>query len=171
VSEENGSAFRRSKQLLISSFCYLPSGGVAEQPQFYECADNLGILVFQEFWMTGDNNGRWAGSYSSPLNYSAYLANVEDTVKRLRYHASLLFYGGCNECKNSPWMANPPRSIDDGIRSLLKQFDPGRFYISSSMGGVSDACYVMCSPSLISSYFPISSLTGEQGGLLLESYS
>jgi mannosylglycoprotein endo-beta-mannosidase len=28
-------------------------GGVAERDQFYECADRLGVLVFQEFWMTG----------------------------------------------------------------------------------------------------------------------
>jgi hypothetical protein len=28
-------------------------GGTAERDQFYECADRLGVLVFQEFWMTG----------------------------------------------------------------------------------------------------------------------
>jgi mannosylglycoprotein endo-beta-mannosidase len=114
-------------------------GGTAERDQFYECADQYGILVYQEFWMTGDNNGRWAGNYSWPLDYDAYLMNVEDTIKRLRHHPSLLFYGGCNECLSnqaSPWAPNPPRSLDDGIRRLLEKFDPGRFYISSSMGGV-----------------------------------
>ena len=40
-------------------------GGGTERPEFYDAADRLGILVLQEFWMTGDNNGRWAGSYSS----------------------------------------------------------------------------------------------------------
>jgi beta-galactosidase/beta-glucuronidase len=34
-------------------------GGVTERPEFYEAADELGVLVMQEFWMTGDNNGRW----------------------------------------------------------------------------------------------------------------
>jgi mannosylglycoprotein endo-beta-mannosidase len=115
-------------------------GGTAERDLFYDCADRHGVLVFQEFWMTGDNNGRWAGRYSWPHDYEAYLANVEDTVKRLRRHPSLLFYGGCNEClapRSSTWAPNPPRQIDDGIRMVLAVFDPGRFYIASSMGGVS----------------------------------
>jgi mannosylglycoprotein endo-beta-mannosidase len=114
-------------------------GGVAERDQFYDCADRFGVLVYQEFWMTGDNNGRWAGNFSWPLDYGSYLSNVEDTVKRLRRHPSLLLYGGCNEClspRTSPWAPNPPRVIDDGIGRLIQQFDPGRFYISSSMGGV-----------------------------------
>jgi mannosylglycoprotein endo-beta-mannosidase len=114
-------------------------GGTAEREQFYDCADRFGVLVYQEFWMTGDNNGRWAGNYSWPLSYDSYLSNVEDTVKRLRRHPSLLLYGGCNEClspRTSPWAPNPPRVIDDGIRRLIQEFDPGHFYISSSMGGV-----------------------------------
>lgn len=113
-------------------------GGVAETKDFYECADQLGLLVFQEFWMTGDNNGRWAGNYSWPLDYSSYLENVEDVVRRLRRHPSLLFYGGCNECfvpRNSTWFPNPPAEIDNGIRFIISNFDPGRFYITSSMGG------------------------------------
>jgi mannosylglycoprotein endo-beta-mannosidase len=114
-------------------------GGTAERDQFYDCADRLGVLVYQEFWMTGDNNGRWAGNFSWPLDYNAYLANVEDTILRLRRHASLLFYGGCNEClapRNSTWFPNPPYEVNHRSRSLLEQFDPGRFYIPSSMGGV-----------------------------------
>lgn len=116
-------------------------GGTAERDDFYQCADRLGILVWQEFWMTGDNNGRWAGNYNWPENHSAYLYHIRDTVQRLRGYASLLFYSGCNEClapkgANDAY-PNPPRSIDDGIRTILNDFDPGRFYISSSMGGVS----------------------------------
>jgi len=115
-------------------------GGVAESNDFYECADTLGLLVFQEFWMTGDNNGRWAGNYKWPLNYEVYLNNVLDTVLRLRQHASLLFYGGCNECLAPSNSSNPPLAIDQGIRNIIKQFDhPERFYIPSSMGGQNSA--------------------------------
>lgn len=111
-------------------------GGVAESNEFYDCADSLGLLVFQEFWMTGDNNGRWAGSYKWPLNYQVYLDNVLDTVLRLRQHASLLFFGGCNECLAPSNLSSPPLAIDRGIRDIIEQFDhPGRFYIPSSMGG------------------------------------
>ena len=34
-------------------------GGITERPELYLAADRLGMLVMQEFWMTGDNNGRW----------------------------------------------------------------------------------------------------------------
>ena len=134
-------------------------GSTAERDQFYECADQHGMLVYQEFWMTGDNNGRWAGNYSWPLDYNAYLVNVEDTIKRLRHHPSLLFYCGCNEClsnRASPWAPNPPRSLDDGMRQLLDKFDPGRFYISSSMGGVCISVvripYMWCASWLLNTY-------------------
>ena len=43
-------------------------GGVAERTDFYNICDELGLLVYQEFFMTGDNNGRWAGSYDWPEN-------------------------------------------------------------------------------------------------------
>ena len=110
-------------------------GGTTERNDFYQCADRLGLLVYQEFWMTGDNNGRWAGNYSWPLDHKAYLANVQDTVLRLRRFASLLFYGGCNECLAPPGLANPPRDIDHEIQGILNLYDPGRFYIPSSMSG------------------------------------
>lgn len=113
-------------------------GATTERDQFYDCADRLGMLIYQEFWMTGDNNGRWGGEYSSPVDHEAYLVNVRDTIQRLRRHPSLLFYGGCNECAapiDSPHAPNPPGDIDRGIRAALEEFDPGRFYISSSMSG------------------------------------
>ena len=111
-------------------------GTSGELDDFYNCADSLGILVYAEFWMTGDNNGRWAGNCSWPNDYSTYLANVEDTILRLRSHPSLLFYGGCNECvPPNEKIPSPPVTIDQGIRSAIDKYDPGRFYISSSMGG------------------------------------
>ena len=33
-------------------------GGVTEQPEFYRACNEQGMLVMQEFWMSGDNNGR-----------------------------------------------------------------------------------------------------------------
>jgi mannosylglycoprotein endo-beta-mannosidase len=43
-------------------------GGVAETDDFYDAADLLGMLVYQEFWMMGDNNGRFAGSHEWPID-------------------------------------------------------------------------------------------------------
>ncbi|KAL7563357.1 hypothetical protein ACA910_014197 [Epithemia clementina (nom. ined.)] len=122
-------------------------GGMAETEDFYHCADKLGLLVFQEFWMTGDNNGRWAGNASWPLDHATYLTNVEDTVRRLRRHSSLMFYGGCNECFVQPHLTNessPPQEMDDGIRAVIDRLDHGRFYISSSMGGTNRSFSLAC---------------------------
>jgi len=34
-------------------------GGITERPEFYDACDKCGLLVMQDFWMTGDCNGRW----------------------------------------------------------------------------------------------------------------
>jgi beta-galactosidase/beta-glucuronidase len=34
-------------------------GALVERPEFYEACDKYGLLVFQDFWMSGDCNGRW----------------------------------------------------------------------------------------------------------------
>ena len=34
-------------------------GGITERPEFYDACDRYGILVFQDFWMSGDCNGKW----------------------------------------------------------------------------------------------------------------
>lgn len=72
-------------------------GGITERRAFFEACDELGIFVMQEFWMTGDNNGRWAGSYDWPLSHAAYLANAADTLLQIRRHPSLLLFCAGNE--------------------------------------------------------------------------
>ncbi len=34
-------------------------GAITERPEFYDACDKYGILVFQDFWNSGDCNGRW----------------------------------------------------------------------------------------------------------------
>ena len=92
-------------------------GGLAERPEFYDAADGLGLLVMQEFWMSGDNNGRWAGEYAWPLDHAAYLDNARDTVRALRAHASLLFWCGGNEL--DPPGRNPSPDVPPDVASLV----------------------------------------------------
>lgn len=95
-------------------------GGIAESDRFYERCDELGLLVWQEFWMTGDTR--------HPHDQALYLQNVESTVKRIRNHASLAFYVSSNES-----------SEVSGARALLGQIDGTRPYqMQSECDGVHD---------------------------------
>ena len=107
-------------------------GGLPERDEFYSACDEMGVMVMQEFWMSGDNNGRWGGEYDYPDDKEAYLEMVEDTVLRLRGFTSLLFWGGGNEL----WPAgqSPPPVIRAGLESLVDSLDD-RFLIMSSMDG------------------------------------
>lgn len=111
-------------------------GGIAERTEFYNACDRLGMLVYQEFWMTGDNNGRWGGEYSFPLNYDSYLDQARDTIKMIRSHPSLLFYGGGNEL--FPQSSSPPPYIARGLKHIVRVLDQSRLLILSSMDGGQD---------------------------------
>eukprot|EP00911_Craspedida_sp_UC1_P001301 UC1_evm1s980 len=111
-------------------------GGLTERPEFYDAADAAGMLIWQEFWMTGDNNGRWAGNYSWPEDQDVYLDNVRDVVRALRNHPSLMVYVGGNELY--PASQSPPPRLAAALPALVKELDPGRIYIASSMSNYTD---------------------------------
>lgn len=95
-------------------------GGIAESDRFYELCDEYGIMVWQEFWMTGDTR--------HPLDESLYLANVESTVKRIRNHPSIVIYVSSNES-----------TCVTGAEELIKRLDGTRPYqMQSECDGVHD---------------------------------
>ncbi len=95
-------------------------GGIAESDYFFQLCDELGILVWQEFWLTGDTK--------HPSDKANYLANVESTVKRLRNHPSLAYYVASNES-----------SEVSGTPELIARLDGTRGYqMQSECDGVHD---------------------------------
>ena len=58
----------------------------------------MGLLVWHDFWITGDCQGTWGkGSRAFPYETDVFLHNAADTVKRLRCHPSLLVWTAGNE--------------------------------------------------------------------------
>lgn len=95
-------------------------GGIAESDYFFQLCDELGLLVWQEFWMTGDTR--------HPHDKAVYLNNVESTVKRLRNHPSLAYYVSSNESTEVT-----------GAKELIMGLDGTRGYqMQSECDGVHD---------------------------------
>ena len=95
-------------------------GGIAESDYFFQLCDEMGLLVWQEFWMTGDTK--------HPQDKDLYLSNVEATVKRLRNHPSLAYYVSSNESTEMP-----------GAKDLIMKLDGTRGYqMQSECDGMHD---------------------------------
>ncbi|KAL7083975.1 hypothetical protein ACP275_14G196400 [Erythranthe tilingii] len=90
-------------------------GGLAERPEFYHYCDIYGLLVWQEFWITGDVDGRGVpvSNPDGPLDHDLFLLCARDTVKLLRNHPSLALWVGGNE-------QVPPDDINTALKNDLQ---------------------------------------------------
>lgn len=128
-------------------------GGITERPEFYNACDKYGILVFQDFWISGDCNGKWLDPMKKddqwtrrkyPDDHKLFLKSVADQVRMLRNHPSLAFYCGGNEIP-------PPQDIMTAMEdSLLPDLDSTRYFFEysnadsmshNSIGGNGDGVY------------------------------
>lgn len=128
-------------------------GALTERPEFYKACDKYGLLVFQDFWTSGDCNGRWLDPMKKedqwtrrnyPDDHKLFLASVTDQVKMIRNHPSLAFYCGGNEIV-------PPQDIYIAMRdSILPVLDGTRYLFAysnsdsmsyNSIGGNGDGPY------------------------------
>lgn len=92
--------------------------GESTEEIFYTLADEYGMLVWNDFWMTGDDT-------VEPLDQNLFLINVEDVVKRFRYHPSIVIWGARNE-------GFAPIGLENRFAKLIANEDPTRHYHGQS---------------------------------------
>ncbi len=103
------------------------AGGITESDRFYELCDEYGLLVWQEFWMTGDTR--------HPDNPGLYLDCVAQQVKRIRHHAAL-----------AHWVCSNESTDVQGVEALVKRLTGTTSWMQNSeCDGVHDG----------SPYFPV----------------
>lgn len=110
-------------------------GSIPERPEFYEACDKYGLLVMQDFAMSGDCNGRWLDPMKKedqwtrrqyPDDHQLFINSVADVVKMLRNHPSLAMWCGGNEI-------TPPQDILHAIKdTILPKLDGTRWFIEYS---------------------------------------
>jgi mannosylglycoprotein endo-beta-mannosidase len=152
-------------------------GALTERPEFYNACDKYGLLVFQDFWTSGDCNGRWIDPKKKedqfarrryPDNHQLFIESVADQVKMIRNHPSLAFYCGGNEIV-------PPEDIYIAMKdSVLFKLDGTRYFFSysntdsmsyNSIGGTGDGPYTIQPVSAFweNRSFPFNSEVGNVG--------
>ncbi|MEO8819446.1 MAG: sugar-binding domain-containing protein [Ginsengibacter sp.] len=102
-------------------------GGVAPPDMFFEAADKYGLLIWQDFWVTGDTQGEFKGSANWPLEGNVFIKNMVSTIYRIRNHPSLLVWTGGNE-------GHARKELYDAIRENIATLDGTRPFIPSSSG-------------------------------------
>ncbi|MEX6690995.1 beta galactosidase jelly roll domain-containing protein [Danxiaibacter flavus] len=102
-------------------------GGVTPPDVFFEIADRLGLMVWSDFWITGDTQGEFKGSPDWPLQGDVFNRNMINTIYRIRNHASLLVWTGGNE-------GHARKEIYNAMRDGIATLDGTRPFIPNSSG-------------------------------------
>ena len=93
--------------------------GQSTEETFYDLADEYGMLVWNDFWMSTQNYN------IEPEDPALFLANASDTIKHFRNHPSILLWCGRNE-------GVPQPIINRGLDELVRTLDGTRYYSPSS---------------------------------------
>lgn len=102
-------------------------GGITPQDVFFDLADRYGLMVWSDFWVTGDTHGEFKGSTEYPLESNVFMNNVISTIYRIRNHPSLLVWTGGNE-------GHIRKELYDKMRDKIITMDGTRPFIPSSSG-------------------------------------
>jgi hypothetical protein len=99
---------------MIRNWC-----GQNTEEVFYDLADEYGLLVWNDFWLsTQDFN-------LEPDDPSLFLSNSREVIKRFRNHPSIAVWCGRNE-------GVPPPIINEGLDEQVRALDGTRYYIPNS---------------------------------------
>lgn len=105
---------REAGLTMIRNWC-----GQNTEEVFYELADEYGLLVWNDFWLSTQD---WN---LEPEDPALFLANARDVVLRFRNHPSVAVWCGRNE-------GVPPPVINEGLERLLRELDGTRYYSPNS---------------------------------------
>ena len=152
-------------------------GAMPERPEFYEACDKYGLLVWQDFWVSGDCNGRWldprkkesqARRQAYPDDHSLFISTAIDQIKMLRNHPSLYMWCGGNEFP-------PPPDINEKLeKQIFPEYDETRYYVNEStsdsilrntIGGNGDGPYGIQDPKrfFVTQSYPFNPELGSVG--------
>lgn len=93
--------------------------GQSTERVFFDLADEYGLLVLNDFWIsTQDHNGE-------PGDSALFLDNAADTIGRFQYHPSIALWIGRNE-------GVPPPVLNTGLDQLVRERDGTRLYLPNS---------------------------------------
>jgi beta-galactosidase/beta-glucuronidase len=102
-------------------------GGITPPDVFFDLADRYGMMVWSDFWVTGDTQGEFKGSPDYPFEGRVFIANMTSTIFRIRNHPSLLLWTGGNE-------GHARKELYDAMRDSIISLDGTRPFIPSSSG-------------------------------------
>jgi beta-galactosidase/beta-glucuronidase len=105
---------REAGLTMIRNWC-----GQNTEEVFYDLADEYGLLVWNDFWLSTQD---WN---LEPEDPSLFLANARDVIKRFRNHPSIAVWCGRNE-------GVPPPRINEGLDELTRTLDGTRYYSPNS---------------------------------------
>jgi beta-galactosidase/beta-glucuronidase len=93
--------------------------GNNNEPQFFDLADEYGMMVMNDFWQSTQN------FQVEPQDPQLFLANARDTVTRYRNHPSIILWFGRNE-------GVPQPILNEGLDDVVHQLDGTRWFTGSS---------------------------------------
>lgn len=93
--------------------------GTNTEEEFYDLADENGMMVLNDFWQSTQN------FQIEPDDASLFLANARDTIARYRNHPSIILWFGRNE-------GVPYPALNEGLDDAVFQLDGTRWFTGSS---------------------------------------